>query len=190
MNTILILAAGRSSRMKRCKLCIKVNGQSLIRRTVTEAIELKDHKVIVVTGAWKELIETELQGLNYTQVFNPNWAKGMGNSIACGIRYINENLASEYTIISVADQVFIKSEIFKKLIIENRKKRNSIIYSSYEKGSGPPSLFPNKYYEKLLSLDGDIGAKSIVQQSETQSIKFQKGNIDLDSPEDIQKLNA
>lgn len=187
MNSILILAAGSSTRMKECKLLLHFNGVSLIRNVINEAIKVGEHNIVVVTGAWRKEIETEIKDLPCTLFYNKAWESGMGKSIAEGIKYIEENLDSEYTIISVADQAYISEKIFNDLIQKYNSDSNNIIYSKYEKGSGPPVLFHRNFYTELRTLSNDEGAKPIVKKymDETGNISFPKGYHDIDKPEDI-----
>jgi len=51
-------------------------------------------------------------------------------------------------------------------------------------------LFDKEYFNQLKSLDGNQGAKNIVNMnmSDVCIVKFEKGSIDIDTKEDYEKL--
>jgi len=68
----------------------------------------------------------------------------------------------------------------------------SIVASSYADTLGVPALFSRSVFEELLLLDDKAGAKSIVLRSRQRvaSFSFPKGQIDIDSWEDWEKLDG
>jgi molybdenum cofactor cytidylyltransferase len=55
---------------------------------------------------------------------------------------------------------------------------------------GPPTLFHKELFEELFSLEGDRGARMIVQKyiNETTFVSFPPGKIDIDTIEDYETL--
>ena len=62
---------------------------------------------------------------------------------------------------------------------------------SYQNTFGPPALFHKSLFPELLQLYGDVGARSVVKQhaDEVEVILFPKGEIDIDTEADYQKLS-
>jgi molybdenum cofactor cytidylyltransferase len=81
----VVLAAGSSSRMGRPKQIIQFRGESLLRRAALAALAGGCSPVVVVTGAYAELSQCELDGLDVREVFNPRWQTGMASSIRVGL---------------------------------------------------------------------------------------------------------
>lgn len=179
---IIILAAGTSSRLGKPKQLIKYKGESLLQIAVKKALKLSNN-IFVVLGYEKEKCEEDIKDLNTKIVFNPNYIKGMGTSISCGIRYTRD---FDNTLIMLCDQPLLPDEHFKSLkdFIDNK----TIIASLYKDNQNPtvPAIFPKKYYEKLLILDEDKGAKEILREEEVKPILIDKKySIDIDTKMDI-----
>jgi molybdenum cofactor cytidylyltransferase len=192
MNTgIIILAAGNSSRLGRPKQLLKYKGKTLLDLVTAEALKIPTIPTVVVLGAYSKEILNHHTYLEIAYIVNPNWQTGISSSIAAGMSAIgNQSKEIENVIIAVADQVFITSKVFEKLLQKRKLSSKGIIASSYAETVGTPVLFSKKYFEKLLSLTGNTGAKSIVQlnMEDTEIIPFELGHIDIDTETDYNNL--
>nr|WP_294877448.1 nucleotidyltransferase family protein [uncultured Pedobacter sp.] len=192
MNTgIIILAAGNSSRLGRPKQLLKYKGKTLLDLVTEEALKIPTIPTVVVLGAYSKEILNHHTYLGIAYIVNPNWQTGISSSIAAGMSAIgNQSKEIENVIIAVADQVFITSKVFEKLLQKRKLSSKGIIASSYAETVGTPVLFSKKYFEKLLSLTGNTGAKSIVQlnMEDTETIPFELGHIDIDTETDYNNL--
>jgi len=192
MNTgIIILAAGNSSRLGRPKQLLKYKDKTLLDLVTAEALKIPTIPTVVVLGAYSKEILNHHTYLEIAYIVNPNWQTGISSSIAAGMSAIgNQSKEIENVIIAVADQVFITSKVFEKLLQKRKLSSKGIIASSYAETVGTPVLFSKKYFEKLLSLTGNTGAKSIVQlnMEDTEIIPFELGHIDIDTETDYNNL--
>jgi molybdenum cofactor cytidylyltransferase len=188
---IIILAAGNSSRLGQPKQLLPFKNTTLLKNTIAEALLVSNSTIIVVTGSNHELIEKELQNSKLKITFNPNWELGMSSSIVAGLNELKLLYPDiKNTILTVCDQPFVTSSVFENLINEYNKTNKGIIASSYAETLGTPVLFDQKYFNDLLQLEGQEGAKKIINKflDNTVSIPFEKGNIDIDTEEDYNKL--
>ncbi len=178
---VIILAAGMSKRLGSCKQLINYKGETLLKRAVKKALKLSDD-VFVVLGYEKDKCEKELKTLNITTIFNKDYEKGMGSSISCGIQH-TQNFKN--TMILLCDQPFIPLSHLKTL--SKKIDNKSIITSLYSNNlkKSVPAIFPNIFYNSLLKLDGDFGAKYLLKDEKTIDIKLEKEfTIDIDTKED------
>ena len=210
MTVCLLLAAGSSSRMSPGltfgtdparpgqqpetipKMLLPFNGKTFLQHVIDEVKKVNDTQLLVVTGCFHSQLKEILSAQQIDLVENENWKEGMGSSIQKGIKHI----AAEYNgagnvIILVCDQPYISSFLINELIVTAQQTGKGIIASSYNGTAGTPVLFDKKYFDQLVLLDGQFGAKRIVQQfiQDTVTIAFPLGNIDIDTPEDYEKLN-
>ena len=90
----------------------------------------------------------------------------------------------------LSDQPFLSSEVLEKLMTKHRSKAGMITVSKYDGQLGVPMIFPKSFFDELLKLDGDSGAKKIVKNHLdcVQSVSFEKGKYDIDTEEDYKKL--
>ena len=80
--SILIPAAGASSRLGQTKQLVNYKGKSLIQNAVNTAAALAPREIIVVTGANEIAVKYAGQHPSVRFIPNPLWQHGMGHSIA------------------------------------------------------------------------------------------------------------
>jgi molybdenum cofactor cytidylyltransferase len=187
--SILILAAGNSSRLGQPKQLVKFKEKTLIEFVAETALKISD-EVLVVLGANSEIIEEQLTSLSdsISTVYNPDWQEGMGTSIRLGIQILEKK--SDTVIILLSDQPFISQELLQKMVQTFAKNQKPIVSCVYDGRLGVPMLFDKSIFPSLLTLKGEKGAKSILTYFENQisTIDFKEGIIDIDTPEDLKTL--
>lgn len=187
MNSIavLVLAAGKSSRMKDIKQLLKINNKTLLETALENGKKINPNNVFCVLGAHAEKIKKETSTKNITYIFNNNFEKGLSSSIVCGVNYIakeHSNLTS--ILILLADQPKIDFQFLNELVSIYQKNTTKIVASSYGDKKGVPAIFPKIYFEKLKLLKGDKGAKEFLNSNniDVASINSLK-LIDIDTKE-------
>lgn len=181
---ILILAAGKSTRLGQPKQLLLYENETLLRRAVKQALTLS-HNVFVVLGDKKAACINALHGLPIHIVYNKAYAKGIGCSIACGIQ---ETQTFAHTMIMLCDQPLIPTSHYKTLALSVRDAQEKIVASCYENESksAVPAIFPKTYYDALLTLDGDKGAQFLLNSQPCFGVSLPKAlAIDIDTLEDV-----
>jgi molybdenum cofactor cytidylyltransferase len=184
----ILLAAGSSSRMGHSKQLLDIDGQPLLRRTVTTALAANPDNLIVVLGSNFEEHQKVINDLPLNIIHNENWKKGMGNSLKTGLnKLLEQNSNIEAVIILVCDQPLLTAHHIIKLIETFSKSSSAIIATGYSDTTGVPALFDKSYFQELLKLPDDHGAKSIIQNFSgvVESVAFPNGVFDLDTPDDL-----
>ena len=186
---IIILAAGNSSRMGEPKQLMKFKSKTFLQHIIEESKEANLNPVICVTGYQSDQISKAIAGMNVIIVNNEQWSEGMGTGISAGIK---EALQSDLdsVILAVSDQPYVSSGLFAKMLTLKDKSGKKIVASSYAGTLGTPVLFDKEYFNQLISLHGNQGAKNIVHMNmfDVVTVKFEKGSIDIDTKEDYEKL--
>ncbi|WP_238989986.1 nucleotidyltransferase family protein [Flavobacterium sharifuzzamanii] len=188
---IIILAAGNSSRLGKPKQLLQYKESTLLKNTISEALKVENSSVIVVTGSNHDLIEKELNLPEIQFSFNSDWENGMSSSIVKGVnQLLHQNPECEQCILAVCDQPFVTVSVFENLIVEANRTKKGIAASAYSDTLGTPVLFHKKYFQELLELKGQEGAKKLIKKysADVVSVSFEKGNIDIDTEEDYYKL--
>ncbi|SEI40937.1 molybdenum cofactor cytidylyltransferase [Dyadobacter sp. SG02] len=189
--SIVILAAGNSSRLGEPKQLLQYQGKSLIRHIAEAALEIVGGNVIVVTGSNSELIDTELKDLPCKLAFNTAWQEGMSVSIKTGIHALAGHAPHvKGSVLAVSDQPFVSVEIFLALIHTFEKTGKGIIASQYSDSLGTPAFFAASYFPALLQLTGAEGAKKLFKRyaDDVVPYPFPEGSIDIDTQEDYKRL--
>ena len=187
---IVILAAGASTRLGRPKQLLPWQGKTLLQHAVQTALAITTQPV-VVTGANADQL---VAGLNHNEVqivFNPEWQQGIAASIRCGLQaLLNRTPVPDHVIFMVCDQPFVTTRLLLDLINEQQNSRRPIVASAYGDTLGIPALFDATMFPQLLDLQGDMGAKKIIQRygDKVASVAFPEGKIDIDTQGEYQDL--
>ncbi|MEA5461891.1 nucleotidyltransferase family protein [Arcicella sp. LKC2W] len=189
--SILILAAGSSSRLGQPKQLVEFQGETLIRRITRTALSISDD-VLIVLGANADLVEQNLCPFSaqINTIFNPNWQQGMGTSISLGTKQLAPN--TDVIIILLCDQPFVNTEKIQEMLQMFASFQPPIIACQYKNQLGVPMLFDKMVFPELLNLQGDKGAKAFLHKytDKIGIVDFQEGNFDIDTLEDLNKLSA
>lgn len=189
---VIILAAGSSSRLGQPKQLVEYAGKSLLQRMIDEANKMKFGVRLVVSGGNSEIIFRKIKLHQFERVENQNWLEGIGSSIKVGTeRALEINPGLEHLLILLSDQPYVSTDVIRSLCNAQLATRTGITASRYGSVVGVPAILSKSYFQDLLALHGDQGAKKIIQQAETNVhlIDFPNGEIDIDTPADLQKLN-
>jgi molybdenum cofactor cytidylyltransferase len=181
---IVLLAAGTSSRFGSLKQLVSWEGRSLVRRAADTALAT-GLPVWVVTGAGSERVQAELAGLRLTCVHNAGWARGMGGSLALGVRAVG---SADALLVMLADQPLVTVEDLRALQVAHAAHPESIVAAEYGDGVlGPPCLFPSSDFPALMALDGDRGARALLRQNpdRVRRVAMPNAAFDVDTPEDL-----
>lgn len=193
MTGIIILAAGASSRFGSPKQNLIYQGQTLLQRAVQTALtSLHCQKVIVVLGANESAIRPNISDQMVHITYNMHWQEGMASSIRLGVAEILRlEPQIKSIILMLCDQPFVDPFLLSQLTDKSEHSDCGIIASSYRDVVGAPALFDEKYFPELLQLKGHDGAKKIIEAhpDDTLTIPFPLGAIDIDTADDLERLN-
>jgi len=189
---IVILAAGASKRMGEPKQLLKWGDTTLINHAINTAVAINSKEILVVLGAHYELIEKSIENSEVTILNNLHWEKGLGKSIAFAIDYLqNSKLDVDGVIVILSDQPLITSDFLKSIVSKFQPNKNQIIATSYGKGKqGVPALFDKFYFNELITLSDDHGAKDLLKKykDHVEALSPPTENKDLDTNEDYTNL--
>ena len=189
MTTIIILAAGSSSRLGTPKQNLVYQGKTLLQRAVQAGLDSTCNTVIVVLGANADSIRPTIKDSRVRIIYNQDWEEGMASSIRISISQI-QLLEPKTTsvILMLCDQPFVDASLLDQLI--QKKSLKGIVASSYNGITGAPVLFDAAYFDELLLLKGQEGAKKLLLKypEDIDTVSFPLGSIDIDTIEDYEKL--
>lgn len=182
----VLLAAGSSSRMGRPKQLLPFQGTTLIRAAARNALASECSEVVVVLGARAGTIMKELSGLPVRIQCNEDWAKGIGTSIACGVREAMANVAElDVIVLLLADQPRVSELAINQLIDMAASSGAAVVASAYQGTVGVPALFSRALFGELLALPPDQGAKHLIaRRSDCVTVPIPEAACDIDTRED------
>ncbi|QNM84645.1 nucleotidyltransferase family protein [Polaribacter pectinis] len=185
---VLVLAAGKSSRMKAIKQLVKINGKTLLDITLEKAKSVFPNDVFCVLGGNSDKIKNEITTKNITFINNAGFKRGLSSSIVTGIEFLKKNNFNYNVIfILLADQPCIEIEYLKSMVRLYKESPSKIVASNYKTKYGVPAIFPEKFFSELLLIEEDKGAKELMNNKNNDVIcsEFKTNLIDIDTEEDL-----
>ena len=185
---MIMLAAGNSRRFGANKLLYEVDGMPMYRHVLSQLIKVKkclerysdtimishnkketDANVermtditcdIVVVTQYDEIAENvKEQGIQV--LYNPHPEMGISSSLRIGL---NANLDADAVLFTVSDQPWLTCDTIQELIQVFSNSEKGIACISFQEKLGNPCIFRKKYYEELLTLEGDKGGKKVLMK--------------------------
>ena len=184
----ILLAAGKSTRFGTNKLLHPLaDGTPLVMAALLHLRHQVDEVIVVVSpddAATQNLLAREQVRL----VACRQSVRGMGASIACGV------LASpdaDGWLIALGDMPSIPPELIAELAAR-LKHGAAIVAPSLDGKRGHPVGFGREFFESLSHLDGDAGARTILE-THTARVELVPTHhsgvlLDIDVPGDLQAL--
>ncbi len=117
----------------------------------------------------------------------PDTARGLGASLAAGVAHA---LDAEGWIVALGDMPFIEPSTFAAVLA--RLRAGAVIAAPIHETSGArghPVGFAASLRNELLALDGDEGARSVIQRHRQSVVTIPVGDrgivVDIDTPGDL-----
>jgi molybdenum cofactor cytidylyltransferase len=186
--SVIIPAAGASKRLGLAKQLVEFQGKSLIQNAVDAVNSVSPVEIIVVTGACGEQVRDVVRHPEVCWVHNPDWSTGMGGSIAAGAASVNP--LSSGLMILLCDQYRVDSADLQKLVQGWNSNQQRIVAAEAEGRLMPPVIFPVDYLEDLLQLQGDQGARKILESHPEMvtPVAMKNAVFDLDTQTQLDQL--
>lgn len=189
---VLLLAAGKSQRLGTPKQELIYNGDTLLRNSVHAALELNTAVTTVVVNDQADEIVAQLDNLPVDIVVNEQYTEGMASSIREGYRHIKESYPQvQFILVMLCDQPFVDAAHLRSLIETQQSTGASVVASYYDGRKGVPALFHQKLFPQLEILEGDTGAKHVIENlgDAVAIVDFPQGAIDVDTKENYQQIS-
>ncbi len=184
----LLLAAGSSSRLGFPKQLLRIDGATLMRRSVETLLATGSSPAVVVLGAHADRIAPELADLPVMPVTNPDWASGMASSVRAGLTEILRLAPRcDAVLLTLCDQPGVTGPDLLALVDLYIRAGKPIAASAYGEAVGVPAIFSKTLFPDLLALQGDAGARKVISANlrDTAQRSLPAGLIDVDVPADL-----
>ncbi len=187
-DAAIILAGGASQRFGQPKQLLDWHGEPFIRHIACTAVAAGLSKVVVVTGAYAELVQAALEGLPVQIVFNPRWEEGQSTSVAAGVRSLPEATGS--AIFMLSDQPQVPERLLRSLVELHQRSLSPVVAPQADGRRANPVLFDRAAFPQLLELTGDSGGRALFSRYRVEWLPWHDPNLvlDVDTPEDYQRL--
>ena len=187
MITAAILAAGTSSRLGQPKQLLKIDGQTLIRRTARAALDADIARVLIIVAhsSHGEAVADELRDLAVEIVVNSQWREGMASSVRAAVA---ASRGADALLLTPCDLPRLSSAHLRALIEKFERETAPIVASRYNQTLGAPLIIARELWPELRELRGDVGARRVIMRHEANFIEWPDGAFDVDTREDWANL--
>jgi molybdenum cofactor cytidylyltransferase len=158
--TGILLAAGKGTRFGSQKLLARLSdGRYVVEASATNLLAAVG-RVIAVTGRDDRLMRV-LDDCGCQVVVNERAVEGMGTSIGAGV---GASLAADGWIIALGDMPFIEPATIEKIKLALAEGA-AVAVPTHEGKRGHPVGFARLYGDALCALEGDAGARAIIESN-------------------------
>ena len=188
----ILLAAGQSRRMGSInKLLVKIDGLSMIRRSMEAILASKAGPIIVVTGHEADRVCKELEPYDVTFVQNTEYAEGLSGSLASGINVLPEK--TDGALICLGDMPEVAAAHLDKLIAAfDPLEGRSICVPTSNGKRGNPVLWDARFFSEMANVSGDVGARHLIGEYSELVCEVEIGHggilLDIDTPQALQSV--
>jgi len=192
-ESVILLAAGSSSRLGQPKQLVEVEGVPLLLKSTLAALDANYAHVVVVLGSNADEHKKTIAHLPVEIITHDAWEKGMGSSLKAGLKYVTTSRPdTRAMVIMVCDQPLLTAMHLSALRDAFNHSSAHIVASRYGNTLGVPALFDQTLFSELLNIKDSQGAKVVIENhaSAIQAIDWAAGLLDIDTPEDLKSLRA
>ena len=185
---VLVLAAGAASRFGSPKQLVRIAGQPLLHRAVSQATQVAGGAVSVVLGAHAQQLTALLKHSPASVLINRSWDEGLASSLRLGVASLPAGC--DGVMITLADQAAVTTFDLQRLAAAWRQQPDWLVAASYNGHTGVPAVFPAHTFASFGELRGDTGARAILARHADRCLRIPMPNaaIDIDTPEDLLRL--
>ncbi|MDX2306677.1 MAG: nucleotidyltransferase family protein [Hyphomicrobium sp.] len=161
----VVLAAGLSTRFGTAnKLLADCAGVPVLERTLTALAEsrIRSEDCVVVTGADHEQLSVIAARLGMRAAFCPDYADGMGRSLAFGVTGIAK--ACDGLLVLPGDMPSMTPEVINRVVaaFESAAAQQIVFAATSDGGQSHPVAWPARCHAQLTKLGGTRGGKALM----------------------------
>jgi molybdenum cofactor cytidylyltransferase len=184
----VVLAAGKSQRMGKNKLLLKLGGITVLDRVLSSLDSSRIEKVYVVLGHRPEDLDHIINAHGAEAVLNPDYEEGMTTSFRTGLSKVSVDAA----FLCLGDQAVLDPVLMNKMVDTMEGDPEALIVSPVHEGMrGHPVLFRNTLFPEIMSLEQGKTLKDIVEGHGDRHPEVEGDiwcTLDMDTPEDYERI--
>jgi molybdenum cofactor cytidylyltransferase len=190
----IILAGGSSTRFGRPKQLLELKGKYLLEYALNAALESRLDDLVLVLGHSHQSILEKLGAYvrhpRLQVVVNHRYNEGQSRSLQAGLLEIRQTYPSAMFLLG--DQPMLNSETINHMLDSFLYSDKDICVPVYKGKRGNPTIFNQVMYDQLMAIEGDIGARDIIEANPERVLHVELGDplcfFDIDTRKDLADL--
>lgn len=184
----VVLASGFSVRFGSNKLMQKIGSRTLFEIAILNASSSDSDQVAAVVEPGNVLVRS-LVPSNVVILENTQRGKGLSSAVKCALTFLGKGY--DGYLFLAADQPFFHASLINSMIGKFRKEQCGIVCASPD-GTllRNPMLFSSAYFDELMHVEGDTGAKSVADghRKNVCIVRVSEEDLfDVDTSDDLEK---
>jgi molybdenum cofactor cytidylyltransferase len=157
--------------------------RTLVRHAIHVALHSEIGPVAVVVGGHLDQVVSETKNESVQILENTSYLDGQGTSVQAGARWAIQQ-KFDGVLFLVCDQPHVTSDDLKKIWVCARSNPGMNVASEYENDFGVPAFFTSAFFEPLLQIKPEQGAKTVLKANlnALKVVKLGHPLFDLDTP--------
>jgi molybdenum cofactor cytidylyltransferase len=183
----VVLAAGAGRRFGGRKQLALLAGRPLVEHALAAAAAASTAWTLLVLGSDAEEIERGIELGRATTIRCPDWEKGQGASLRCGLAALGPDVAA--ALISLGDEPFVSPEAARR-VIAARHDGAGALRATYSGRPGHPVLIERALFERLIATPPDLKPATFLRTAGVVSVDCSDlgDPADVDTPEQLAEL--
>lgn len=184
----VVLAAGSSRRFGAGnKLLAEYRGKPVVRHAVETLVQSRVDGVSVVTGYESERVQAALEDCTVECIQNPDYSAGQSGSVQVGVQAA-QAYDADAVLIMLGDMPTVAVRSVDLLIEAYYAQVADVVVAAVDQRRGNPVLFDASMFDKLATVDGDVGGRGLFAGTNTVAVETGDRGVrkDIDRPNDLQ----
>ena len=193
---VLILAAGRSTRMKRPKLLLPWGNTSILGHQLNAWQSLGVRQIGIVSAPGDDSIRTELDRLGFPascRILNPRPEDGMFSSIRCAAEWDGWGSRLTHWVITLGDQPHLRLETLRALLKLSAVHPAEVCQPRRLGHLRHPVVLPRKIFSRLKESSASTLKEflcPLTNQIASCEVDDPGLDLDIDEPQDYERALA
>ena len=186
----ILLAAGGARRFHSQKLVAPLDGVPVVRHSALALGGCVD-RLLVVVGSEAAAGARAVADPTAQIVENRDWELGLASSLRAGIAALAGDV--DAAVVALGDQPRLDPALIGRVLTTWRTTGKPIVSASYRGVRAHPVLFARALFGELLQLDGDAGARLLIERTPERVAYVDVDTpmpLDVDIPGDLDLLRS
>jgi molybdenum cofactor cytidylyltransferase len=183
----ILLAAGKSRRMRSCKQLLQLGESTVIDRCICALVTGGASEIVVVVSEVGNEVAEAVRDYPVRIVVNPESEGDMASSVRAGRDALSAGASG--VIVSLCDYPLVSAGTISGLVVEHGNSPGSIIIPCHQDQRGHPLLFPRTILNELVE---EQTLRDLVRWDPNRICSLDVNDpgvlLDMDTPEDYCRI--